>query len=91
MLNVKRKLWSGTILIQQDNLPGLCQGEEISVDIFHEEASKHNRENFDWALSKYYLFEKKEYLMFFSLVRFKECVQVLEVSQGVSEKQDTRG
>ena len=51
MLNVKRKLWSGTILIQQDNLPGLCQGEEISVDIFHEEASKHYRENFDWASS----------------------------------------
>ena len=56
MLNVKRKLWSGTILIQQDNLPGLCQGEEISVDIFHKEACKLNRENFDWASSEYYLF-----------------------------------
>jgi hypothetical protein len=56
MLNVKRKLWSGTILIQQDNLPGLGHREEISVDISHEEASKHNRENFDWVSSQYYLF-----------------------------------
>jgi hypothetical protein len=90
MLNVKRKLWSGTILIQQDNLPELYQGEEISLDIFHEEASKHNRENFDWASSKYYIFYI-EYLVFVVVVRFRDCVQVLEVSQVVSEKQDTRG
>ena len=50
------KLWSGTILIQQDNLPGFGQGEEIIVDIFHKEACKLNRENFDWASSEYYLF-----------------------------------
>ena len=51
MQNVKTKLWSGAIVIQQDNLPGLSQGDEISVDVFHEEASKLNRVNFDWASS----------------------------------------
>ena len=38
------------------NKVGLGQGEEISVDIFHKEACKLNRENFDWASSEYYLF-----------------------------------
>ena len=88
MQNVKTKLWSGAILIQQDSLPGLSQGDEISVDIFHEEASKQNRVNFDWASSNTALSSQfsNGFVLF---VRYKEDCQVLEVSQRVSEEQET--
>jgi len=63
MPSTNSRLWTGVVLVEQDNLPGLRQGDEVKVEIFHEEASKQNGQNFDWTsstkLSRFYRYPKR--------------------------------